>query len=255
MLELRIATRIVSPDAPSDLVKLIHIPVKPISRAFRRAIRDNEFDVSEMALVTLAMAHDLGYPWKGLPLVLMSGNHRGALRVSPGSPIRGPHDLPGKRIGVRAYSQTTGVWVRGILASEYGITPDQMKWITTEDAHVPGFNDPPFVERAPEGVKLESLFANGQIDAVIGDSSTQLGETRSVVTESAHAADVLYVNHVLALRNELVDQYPWLPAELISLFRPQPAPVHAVNLGLQFAFEQGLTSKQYKYEDMFCYLQ
>jgi hypothetical protein len=48
-------------------VNLQFIPMEPISRAFRRAIRDNEFDVTEMALVTLAMAVDAGFDWVGLP--------------------------------------------------------------------------------------------------------------------------------------------------------------------------------------------
>ncbi len=135
------------------------MPVEPISRAFRRAIRDDEFDVTEMALVTLAMAYDLGKPWKGLPLVMMRGFHHGALRTHLTSPIQSPKDLPGRKVGVRAYSQTTGVWLRGILSTQYGIQPNQMAWITTEDAHVPGFVDPAFVERAPQDRSSWALTA------------------------------------------------------------------------------------------------
>lgn len=253
----------------SKLLELNFIPVDPISRAFRRAIRDEEFDVTEMALVTLAMAHDLGKPWTGLPLVMMRGFHHAALRTKIDSALGSPHDLPGKRIGVRAYSQTTGVWLRGILQSEYGIAPNQMTWLTTEDAHVPNFLDPPFVSRAPESVKLQSLFLAGDVDAVIGDSSSNFGETRSVIPDPETAArqwfektGVVPVNHVMAVRSDLADEHPWLPAEIERLFaesarlvkEPQPepeGPQRSIELGLTFAFDQGLTKTRHRFGDLF----
>jgi 4,5-dihydroxyphthalate decarboxylase len=251
----------------SSRIQLRFVPVEPISRAFRRAIRDKEFDVAEMALVTLAMAQDIGQPWKGLPVVLLRGFHHGALRVPPDSPIRGPEDLPGHTTGVRAYSQTTGVWLRGILDTEYGIAPSRMRWITTEDAHVPGFQDPQFVSRAPEGVKLQDLFASREIDAAIGDNSTNFGDTRSVIHDPEAAAaswarrtGIHPVNHVLALRPGLVDEFSGIDGEIRRLFdqarilggadaeRDTGASVDA---GLGFAWSQGLTRRRYTFEDLF----
>jgi 4,5-dihydroxyphthalate decarboxylase len=267
-LELRIAlrrTRFTEPllagRVESSLVTLQFIPVEPISRAFRRAIRDREFDVTEMALVTLAIANDAGEAWLGLPVALAAGSPHDALHVKLESPVRGPADLTGRSIGVRAYSQTTGVWFRGILETEYGISPRQMRWITTEDAHVPNFADPEFVTRAPAGVSIEKLFASGEIDAAIGDSATNLGETRSVIAEPEVAAaewsrrtGIRPVNHVLALRPGLAMEYPWLGRELLRMFGDSGAAVcdaASVEACLGFAKAQGLTRRLHTYTDLF----
>ena len=262
----------------SDSLRLQFIPVEPISRAFRRAIRDNDFDVTEMALVTLAMAVDAGHPWIGLPIVVMRGFHHGAIRTLKASQIRGPEDLAGSSIGVRAYSQTTGVWVRGILQQEYGIGADRMVWLTTEDAHVAGFSDPSYVERAPSGATLQSLLSSGEIAAAIGDGSSSFPESRSVIPDPERAAaewhrrtGVYPVNHIVALRKELLEQNEWVASELQGMFRfshdlwlasasvppvddlPYGRDTHerSINLGLEFAFTQGLTRRHFRYEDLF----
>ena len=59
-----------------------------------------------------------------------------------------PADLPGSRIGVRSYSQTTGVWMRGILENDYGVDLSRVQWVTFEDGHVAEAKDPPGVIRA-----------------------------------------------------------------------------------------------------------
>jgi 4,5-dihydroxyphthalate decarboxylase len=262
----------------SERLQLQFIPVEPISRAFRRAIRDEAFDVTEMALVTLAMAADAGYSWMGLPVVVMRGFHQGALRTPEVSPIQNPYDLVGNKVGVRAYSQTTGVWVRGILERDYGIRADQMSWITSEDAHVPGYSDPSYVQRAPNGATLQSLLISGEITAVIGDGSSSFPETRIVIPDPEKAAADWYrqtgvhpVNHLIAFRRELLEQEPRLASELQEMFQrsrdlwlesesvpprddlPYGREAHetAINLGLEFAFTQSLTRKRFRYEDLF----
>ena len=105
----------------SDRVRFDFEEMPQITRAFRRMVRTLDFDLCEIALTTLAQAHAYGKPITGLPIVLMRGFHHGALICRGDSPIGGPADLAGKRIGVRAFSQTTGVWLRGILLSEYGV--------------------------------------------------------------------------------------------------------------------------------------
>ena len=155
----------------------------------------------------------------------MRGFHHGALRTRVNSNLLDPHDLPGRKIGVRAYSQTTGVWLRGILFHQYGIAPDRMQWITTEDAHVPDFVDPDYVHRAPQGVSLTMLWDAGEIEAVIGDSSSSFGATRSVIPDPENAAahwfessGVHPVNHVIALRSKLILKFPWIADEIQTLF-------------------------------------
>ena len=135
----------------SDRVRLDFEEMPQITRAFRRMVRTLDFDLCEIALTTLAQAHAYGKPIVGLPVVLMRGFHHGALMCRQDSPIASPQDLVGKRVGVRAYSQTTGIWLRGILQSDYGVHPGSITWVTAEDAHVLEYHDPPYAQRLRAG--------------------------------------------------------------------------------------------------------
>ena len=94
-------------------------------------VRGQLFDVSELAIVTFLQARAYGKPLVLLPVVL-AARLESALLCRADSDIRGPHDLVGRRVGIRAYSQTTGVWLRGVLADAHGVRPHDMRWITLE---------------------------------------------------------------------------------------------------------------------------
>ncbi|HEY5300493.1 MAG TPA: ABC transporter substrate-binding protein, partial [Acetobacteraceae bacterium] len=255
----------------SDRLRLDFVAVEPITRAFRRMVRALEFDVCEIALATLAQAHDVGKPIVGLPIVLMGGLHHGALVCMNQSGLAGPGELVGKRVGVRAYSQTTGVWLRGILRSDYAIEPEAITWVTEEDAHVQEYRDPPHVMRAPPGRSLLEMLRGGEIDAAIALRGTAPGEVRAVIPDAGEAAaawsgrtGVGPVNHVVALRSDLLAEYPWLGEELFRMFAAAGArssgehPAYgmaanrtAIDLLLAFAAEQGLTSEIYRAEELF----
>lgn len=261
-----------------DRSALTVVPVESILTALRRAIRDREFDITEMPLVTLAMAVDAGDDWMGVPVVMVRRFQHAALRTPENSKIEGPRDLIGCKVGVRSYSQTSGVWVRGILEQDYGVSPNRITWVTTEDAHVPGFTDPSFAQRAAENLTLQQLLDSGEIVAAIADGTTSFAHSRSVIPDPDIAAaewrrrtGVYPVNHVIAFRRALLDCEPRLPNELQRIFQasrnlwldsvamkpaddlPHGRDVHenAINLGLEFAFRQGLTTKALRYEDVF----
>ena len=80
--------------------------------------RERRFDVSEMAIATVLQAIAYGVEIALLPVVMASRFQESALFVRADSPLSGPGELKGKRVGVRAYSQTTGLWLRGILQGE-----------------------------------------------------------------------------------------------------------------------------------------
>jgi 4,5-dihydroxyphthalate decarboxylase len=209
----------------SERVQFDFETVEPITRAFRRMVRTFDFDLCEIALTTLAQAVAYGKRITALPLVMTGGFHHGSLVCRRDGPIRGPQDLPGKRIGVRAYSQTTGIWVRGILQSDYGIVPETMTWITQEDAHVAEYPDPPFVRREAAGKDLRAMLLAGEIDAEIGLAGLAAPEVRTVIPDAAaSAADwgrrtgVRPINHVVAIKTELLDAHPGLAREVYALF-------------------------------------
>ena len=253
----------------SDRISFDFVDVDPITRAFRRMTRALEFDLCEIALTTHAQAHAYGKPITALPVVLLRGLHHGALICRRDSPLRGPTDLVGKRVGVRAWSQTTGVWLRGILQDEYGIAPDSMTWITEEDAHVQEFVDPPFVQRITPGQALPAMLLSGEIDAAVA-LAVDPASVRTVIPDADAAAaawsrktGVYPINHVVVVKDALLAEHPWLADELMRLFAASKRSADdsvpygiaanrpAIELLMRYAAEQKLIPRPYSVEELF----
>jgi 4,5-dihydroxyphthalate decarboxylase len=141
------------------------VQVVPIIGAFRRMVRDVEFDVCEMAPTTYMIARALGAPFVALPVFLMRRFHHGGFVVRPDSGIKVPKDLEGKKVGVRAYSVTTGVWTRGIFVNEYGLDSGKVTWVVDDEEHVTTLKLPPNVVHAPDGKSLAGMMAAGELQA------------------------------------------------------------------------------------------
>ena len=101
--------------ANSDRFDLDHVEVSPVIAIFRRMVRGLEFDVAELALSTYLCSRAHNKPFTAIPIFLVRGFHHGAISYNTKSGIQSPKDLEGRRVGVRGYTVTTGVWVRGIL--------------------------------------------------------------------------------------------------------------------------------------------
>jgi 4,5-dihydroxyphthalate decarboxylase len=235
----------------------LHLPeIKPISRAFAPMVREGRYPVSEMAIATFLMAKAAGVELVLIPCVLMARFQEGALLVPETSPIRAPEELRGARVGVRAYSQTTGMWIRGVLQSRHGLPPDAMRWVTFEDAHVASYRDPPFAERAPAGATLEGMVASGEIAAAIFGNDMPGGALRPVFDVPAATAafraehGFTPVNHLLCARTEVARDRAADIARLLDLLRRAGAEVTtraalapALALASRFCAEQGLTPR------------
>jgi 4,5-dihydroxyphthalate decarboxylase len=115
---------------------------------------------------------------------MVGGFHHRSVVVSPIDPPRGPADLPGRRIGIRSYSQTTGVWARAILAEEYGVDAADITWVVTEPSHSTSFVDPPNVEMTTES--LDAALRSGSISAaILGRQAAK--DLAPLITDAAEA--------------------------------------------------------------------
>jgi 4,5-dihydroxyphthalate decarboxylase len=141
------------------------VEVVPIISAYRRMVRDLEFDVCELAPTTTMIARAHGAPFIGLPIFLMRRFHHGGFVVRPDAGIRVPKDLEGKQVGVRAYSVTTGVWTRGIFVNEYGLDSAKVTWVVDDDEHVAALTLPRNVIHAPACQSLAGMMASGELQA------------------------------------------------------------------------------------------
>ncbi|WP_244480735.1 ABC transporter substrate-binding protein [Mesorhizobium sp. Root157] len=141
------------------------VEVSPIIAAFRRMVRGLEFDICELAPTTYLIAREHGVPITALPIFMSRRFHHSGLQVRNDAGIEGPKDLEGKKVGVRAYSVTTGVWTRGILANEFGVDNSRIEWVVDDEEHVQSLQLPPTVTHAPQGRSISELMAEGEIQA------------------------------------------------------------------------------------------
>lgn len=228
------------------------------SRAFAPMVREARYDVSEMAIATFLMAKAWGKKLVLLPVTLAARFQEGALLCRADGPVRGPADLVGRRVGVRAYSQTTGMWLRGVLAERHGIAADALRWITFEDAHVAEYRDPPCAERAPKGADMLAMLKSGELDAAIfGNDTPQDPALRTVFPDVAAAGEAFRaahgfvpVNHLVVVTQALAEGRPELVAEVLRMLRASLAgaglPIGrealdpAIALAVRYCAEQGL---------------
>jgi 4,5-dihydroxyphthalate decarboxylase len=246
------------------------IDVDPVHRAFPAMVREQAYDVCEMAIVTYLQARAEGKPLLLLPVVLRSRFQHDHLVCLADNPI-GPGDLAGKRVGVRTYAQTTGVWLRGILADEYGVPLDEVKWVSIEDGHLAEYRDPDDVERAPAGSSLLEMLYAGELDAVImGQDLPDDPRLVSVIPDPKQAVEDWYqkynavpINHMVVIRADLADRAD----EIYSLFAQakQDAPVtgidmtpigleanqRALELVTRYAYDQRLIPRRLAVSELF----
>ena len=96
-------------------------------------------------------------------------------------------DLPGRRIGIRSWTVTTVMWLRGILA-EQGVDPGSVTWVTFEEPHVAEFVDPPHVQHAPSEKTLAGMLIAGEIDAAVLGEPVNDPRIRTVFEDPQAAA-------------------------------------------------------------------
>src|SRR5678815_2143885 len=135
----------------SPLVTFDYFEVKVANTQFKAMVRDLKYDFGELAIVTFLQAREFGKPYVLLPATIVGRNQHHTIFYNADKGPMTAADLNGTRVGVRAYSQTTGAWVRGFLADDYGVDLNSVTWVTFEDPHLAEYRDPPIVERAPEG--------------------------------------------------------------------------------------------------------
>lgn len=150
----------------SENLNIEFADVKQAHHAFKRVVRNLEFDIAELAIVTFLLAKAHGKPYRLLPAVVTARFQHPFLVCRAEKRLR-PEELAGKVIGKRSYFVTTATWLRGILADDHGVDLKSVRWVTFEEPHVAEFRDPPNVTRAPEGKDVLSMLLAGELDAAI----------------------------------------------------------------------------------------
>src|SRR5215471_5457861 len=199
----------------SGLAELDFVEVKVANNLFKRVVREAKYDLAELAIVTYLQGKSFGKPYVLMPIVVVSRGQHHTIAYNAERGTLQPSDLPGKRVGVRAYTVTTGAWVRGILASDYGVDIDKVEWITFEDPHVAEYRDPAIVKRAPEGKDLPQMLLDGEVAAgIVGDKLPDPKLKHLIPDADATAANWakrhhgVPINHMVVVRQELSRSRP-----------------------------------------------
>jgi len=262
----------------SDLVRFDFCGPKVANQGFKAMVRERKFDAGELAIGTFLEARTYGKPVTLLPAVVMGRfQHNHALRATARGTF-GPGDIEGKRIGIRSYTQTTGIWVRGILKHEYGVDLNKVTWVCNDDGHLAEFKDPPNVERtAPEAKKVDQMLLDAEIDgAILGADIVDDPRVAHLIPnprEAAHAwyrkYDTIPINHLFCVDKALADARPDVVAEIFRMLKETKAAMppsaegidfhpfglaalrKPLELAMQYSVEQKIIPRAFAVEELF----
>jgi 4,5-dihydroxyphthalate decarboxylase len=227
----------------SDLVTFDFCGPKVANQGFKAMVRERKFDAGELAIGTFLEAKTYGKPVTLLPAVVMGRfQHQTALRATARGTF-GPGDIEGRRIGIRSYTQTTGIWVRGIFKHEYGVDLNKVTWVCNDDGHLAEFKDPPNVERTPaDSKKVDQMLLDGEIDgAILGAEIPNEPRVAHLIPNPKDAALAWYrkyntvpVNHLFCVDKELADARPDVVVEIFRMLKATKAAMPPSPDGIDF---------------------
>jgi len=251
----------------SELVEFDFVDYSPTNKGFKPMVREQAFDVSEMAIVTYLMAKSVGKPMVLLPDVVVARFQHGYALTNATRGTLKPADLNGKRVGIRSFTTTTGAWLRGILANDYGVDLNSIDWVTFEDAHVAEFVDT--TKRAPAGKQIIQMLLDGELDAVLGEKSEH-PELRPLFAETPAEErswfakhGIVPINHMVVVRQDLSKTHPEAAKEVHRLLsEANKASVvsprftvqemrRSLDLIISYTAQQGLIPRAFSFDELF----
>ena len=247
----------------SDLVNLDFCGPTPAHNGFKAMVRENAFDAGELAIVTYLQAKAYGKPYVLLPAPISGRfqHHCAGFNIDFGH--LDPKDIEGKRVGVRTYAQTTGLWIRGVLRHEYGVDLDKVIWMTLGDGHLAEYKDPSNCIRLPKDSNIPQMMLDGELDAaLLGEDMPKDARVRTLVPDPHNAAKAWYeragfvpINHMFVVHQDLTKQRPDIVRDIYRMISESrslaegvpaifpPLGLEANRKGLQTAIDWALDQK------------
>jgi len=262
----------------SDLVTFDFCGPKVANQGFKQMVRERAFDAGELAIGTFLEARTYGKPVAMLPAVVMGRFQHGHTLRSTARGMFGPADIEGKRIGIRSYTQTTGIWVRGIFQHEYGVDLNKVTWVCNDDGHLAEFKDPPNVERTPPGAKkVDQMLLDGEIDGgILGVENIDDPRVAPLIPNPKQAALAWYrkyntvpVNHLFCVDKDLAGARPDVIAEIFRMLKASKAAMppsadgidfhpfgiaaleKPLDMIMRYSVEQKITPRAFKMDELF----
>ena len=262
----------------SASVALDFANINPVYKAFAEMVRKTAYDVSEMAIVTYLQAKSHGKPLVLMPCVMLGRFQHGTLLYNSARGKLAMSDLPGRKVGVRSYTQTTGAWLRGHLQNDYGVDIYKVRWVNFEDAHVAEYRDPPFVERAGADKNLLKMVQDGELDAGIFGAELPTDPRLKSIVEDPDAETerwrarhgVVPLNHMVVVTEALSKSRPDIVKEVFRMLKqskatagaPKPGAIDfhpfgveacrpALKMIISYAVQQKLIPRSFEVDELF----
>lgn len=224
----------------------LNIQTLEVEETFFRMLRHREFDAAEMSLSSYCVTLGRGNsPFIAIPVFPSRLFRHGCIFVGADSGITEPRDLIGKRVGVPEYQMTAPVWIRGLLADEYGVDPASVTYFTGGEEQ-PGRDeklklDLPErfrVKRIGPGETLSAMLADGRIDALHTARTPSTFYTRpdrvrrlfpdfkAVEQDYFRRTTLFPIMHVVAIRRDVYERHRWIARALFKAFTAAQAKVY-----------------------------
>ena len=261
--------RITSPIADLD-----YCGPKTANKGFKAMLRENQFDAGELAIITFLQAKAYGKPYTLLPYPISGRPQHHCVAYDSAHGTLSPKDLEGKKVGVRSYSQTTGLWARGVLQHEYGVDLDKITWMTQVDGHLVEYSDPPNSERLPTDSSLPQMLFDGELAAVIMGGDMPKDERVKTIIPNAKAegaawverTGVLPINHMFVVHDEVARTRPDVVKEIFRMLTESRAATDATavfppiglepnrkqfEMAIDWSFEQKIIPRRLSVDELF----
>lgn len=215
----------------SDVVTLDYCGPKAAHDGFKPMVRENLFDAGELAIVTYLQARTFNKPYIMLPAPVLGRFQHHCVGFNRELGLLNPKDIEGKKVGVRTYAQTTGLWVRGILQHEYGVDIDKVTWMTVGDGHLAEYSDPANCQRLPKGSDIGQMMLNGELAAsIMGNDMPDDPRIERLVPNPHAAAKDWYaregcipINHVFVVHERICQERPDVVREIWRMLKESRA--------------------------------
>jgi len=210
----------------------------PLPEMFRRFVKGQDWDVSEVSFVKYMTMRAAGDDrLVGIP-VFPSRMYRHTAIFVRSDRVQAPEDLVGGRIGITEWTNSAGVWGRGLLADMHGVQASDVTWyqggvdrpgraVVLQAPHLSADVD----VRTVSDRSLEEMLWTGDLEAIIvpvappsvATSAASGGVIRRLFEDSGGAerayrekTNCLPMMHVIAMTRALVERDPDMPARIYA---------------------------------------
>jgi 4,5-dihydroxyphthalate decarboxylase len=260
----------------SGIVKLDFRGPKLAHDGFKDMVRRNAYDCGELAIVTYFQAKAYNKPFVLLPFPVSGRTQHHCIGFNKELWHLDPKDIEGKKVGIRTYAQTTGLWVKGVLQHEYDVDLDKVTWMTIDESHLAEYSDPPNCQKLPPGSNLPKMMLDGELAAaILGNDMPKDPRVQLLIPDPIAAGEqwckrehVFPINHMFAVSSELSKNRPDVVKEIFRMLVESrnlaPESVTSVlppvgleanrktlEMALQWSFEQKITPRLIGFDELF----